>query len=262
MRLTSPHAAGEWLRIRTNQRPLRRFSQLLGDGAYGELEKFPTIEGEYAGLVVLAEPGGIRVVAMVLGDDSYVLIEGHTPDPLRSGWVRDLVHTVARFYPLGLGKPRRRRFIYRPPSGWQALQRSGAVLWINSEFPSVSGRITVFDARPLKWFAPGAIDRFLFLDENPFAHADPPLAPVSLDLRPGFGGTSRSATGKAGDGTPIAMAKTLLQDDRYLYAIQLDAKASEWGEFVPIYEDVVRSVEPLPADELERPAQQFIHWIE
>ena len=156
LRLSSPQNAREWLQIRTNQRPLRPFSTVLGDTAYGELEKFTTIEGEYAGMVIAAEPGGVRVIAMVVGDDSYVTIEGHSPDPLRAGWCRDLVHTLARFYPLGLGKPRRRRYLYRPPDGWQAVPRTGAVVWLNSEYPRTSGRITVFDARPLKWFAPGA----------------------------------------------------------------------------------------------------------
>jgi len=126
----------------------------------------------------------------------------------------------------------------------------------------VSGRITVFDARPLKWFAPGAVDRFLFVDENPFAHADPPRAPVAVMLRAGFGGTSTSITGRAADGTPLAMGKTLLQDQHYFYAIQIEAKVSEWEGFVGVFEEVVRSIEPLPCGELERPAQQFIHWIE
>jgi hypothetical protein len=262
IRLVSSQTAGEWVHIRTNQRPLRPFSRVLGDAVYGELEKFTTVEGEYAGLVISAEPGGVRVIAMVVGDDSYVTIEGHSPDPLRSAWFRDLVHTLARFYPLGLGHPRRRRFLYRPPAGWEAVRRTGAVLWLNSEYPKVAGRITVFDARPLKWFAPGAVDRFLYIDENPFAHVDPPRAPVAVMVRAGFGGTATGISGRAADGTPLAMAKTLLQDQQYFYAVQLDGRVSEWDSLIPVYEELVRTIEPLPSGEVERPAQQLIHWIE
>lgn len=262
VRLSPPGTSGEWLHVRSNQRPLRPMSRLLGDGAYGELEKFTTVEGEYAGLVVLAEQGGIRVVAMVLGDDSYEWIEAHTPDPLRTGWFRDLVYTIARFYPLGLGRPRRRPYLYRPPDGWQGLPRPGAVVWLNTEFPRVSGRITMFDARPLKWFAPGAVDRFLFVDENPFARIDPPRAPVSVMIRAGFGGSMATSTGQAADGMQLVLCKTILQDERYFYAAQLESTAAEWGQFSAVFDDVVRSIEPLPSGELERPASQFIHWIE
>jgi hypothetical protein len=262
VRLSPPGTTGEWLHIKTKQRPLRPFSRLLGDGAYGELEKLTTVEGEYAGLVVLAEPGGIRVVAMVLGDDSYELVEAHTPDPLRTGWFRDLVYTIARFYPLGLGRPRRRPYVYRPPDGWQGVPRSGSVVWLNSEYPRVSGRIAVFDARPLKWFAPGAVDRLLFVDENPFATLDPARPPVSVMIRAGFGGTMSTASGRSADGTQRVLGKVVLQDERYYYGAQLDATAAEWSQFSPLLEVVVRSIEPQPSGELERPASQFIHWIE
>ena len=262
IRLAPRDTPGEWLHIKTNQRPLRPFSRLLGDGAYGELEKITTVEGEYAGLVVLAEPGGIRVVAMVLGDDSYVLIEAHTPDPLRTGWFRDLVYTIARFYPLGLGRPRRRPYLYRPPDGWQGMRRPGSVVWLSSEYPRVSGRITMFDARPLKWFAPGAVDRFLFVDENPFASLDPPRAPISVMVRAGFGGTMTTSSGRSADGTHLALGRVMLQDERYTYGAQLESTMAEWTQFSQQFEEIVRSIEPLPSGELERPASQFIHWIE
>jgi hypothetical protein len=262
VQLAPPGSAGDWLRIRTDQRPLRAFCELLGDSAYGELERFTTVEGEYAGLVLLAEPGRIRVVAMVVGDDSYVLIEGHTRDPLRAGWWRDLVHTVARFYPLGLGKPRRRRFPYRPPGGWQGVPRAGCVAWIDPEFPKVSGRISVFHARPLEWYVPGAVDRLMFVDENPFSVVERTNRPVEFMVRAGFGGSSTTSTGRTADGTRIAMTNTLLRDERYLYALQLHGRQSEWDAFVPVYEELVRSIEPLPSGELDQPAQHLVHWIE
>ena len=147
--LTAPD--GCTLRIRTDQRPLRPFHELVGSKA--ELQRFITVEGEHAGMIAIAAD---RVVAMVLADASYVLIEARTIDTAREAWLRDLVHTVARFYPLGLGQPRRRRYMYKPPAGWQPLARPSCAVWLAPDYPRASGRITVFDARPLKWYTAGA----------------------------------------------------------------------------------------------------------
>jgi hypothetical protein len=189
-----------------------------------------------------------------------VLVEGRSPDRARGAWIRDLVRTVARFYPLGLGSPRRRRYGYLPPPGWQAVPRSGCVVWLDPEFPRASGRITVHDARPMKWHAPGAVDRFLFVDENPFATRDAPRPPVVL-TEP-IPGQAVRASGRTSDGTAIGQLKVQLADETYLYIAQLDSKLVEWDPLLPVFEDVVRSIEPVPAGSLEPSATQFVHWIE
>jgi hypothetical protein len=263
--LISPgDASGEWLRIRTRQRPLRAFRDVLGDAAVGPLERLATVEGEHAGIVAVHDPDEARVVAMIVADDSYVLVEARSADQGRADWLRDLVRTVVRFYPLGLGNPRLRRYVYRPPAGFQALQRAGSVCWLSPEFPRISCRITAYDARPLKWFAPGAVDRFLFVDENPFAVKDSPIAPTRV-VSPApvaLAGRAMRATGRAKDGTPIAQVKTVLQDAYYYYAVQLDVRAEEWEAFVPTYEDVLRTIEPIPSSELKPSVLAFLHWSE
>jgi hypothetical protein len=261
--LISPaDANGDWLRIRTRQRPLRPFRDVLGDRAMGPLERLATVEGEHAGLVAVHDPDEARVVAMIVADDSYVLVEARTADRERADWLRDLVRTVVRFYPLGLGSPRRRRYVYRPPAGFQALQRAGNVCWLSPEFPRISCRITAFDARPLKWFAPGAVDRLLFVDENPFAAKDSPIAPSRVATRGGLAGRAIRATGRGRDGTSIAQVQTVLQDEHYYYAVQLDIRAAEWEAFVPIYEDVLCTIEPVPSSELKPSVLAFLHWSE
>jgi hypothetical protein len=256
-------ASGDWLRIRTRQRPLRSFRDVLGDATVGPLERLATLEGEHAGLVAVQATDEARVIAMVVADDSYVLVEARSADRARVDWVRDLVRTVVRFYPLGLGNPRLRRYVYRPPVGFQALQRAGSVCWLSPEFPRVSCRITAYDARPLKWFAPGAVDRFLFVDENPFAVKDPPIAPTRI-VSPvvALAGRAMRATGRASDGTAIAQVKTVLQDAHYYYAVQLDIRADEWEAFVQIYEDVLLTIEPVPSSELKPSVLAFLHWSE
>jgi hypothetical protein len=262
--LISPgDANGDWLRIRTRQRPLRAFRDVLGDAEVGPLERFATVEGEHAGLVVVQAPDEARIVAMIVADDSYVLVEARSANRERSDWLRDLVRTVVRFYPLGLGNPRLRRYVYRPPAGFQALQRAGSVCWLSPEFPHISARITAYDARPLKWFAPGAVDRLLFVDENPFAEKDSPIAPTRVTSPVvGLAGRAMRATGRARDGTPIAQVKTVLQDAYYYYAVQLDVRAAEWEAFVPTYEDVLRTIEPVPSSELKPSVMAFLHWSE
>jgi len=260
--LAPPKRDGERLSVRGNLRPLRRFASLVGDAGYGELERFTTVEGEYAGIVVVTEPAVTRVVAMVVGDDSYALVEGRTPDPTRAEWFRDLVRTVARFYPFGLGRLRRRRFVYRPPEGWSGVQRHGSVVWIHPDYPRVPAKITVFDARPVEGFAPGAVDRLLFVDENPFATRDAQLPQTPAEARAGFAGTVVRETGRAADGTPMAVEKTLLRDERYLYVAQLEMRIADRDECAPAFAELVRSIEPLPASELDQPARHLIHWIE
>jgi len=245
------------LRLRVDQRPLRPFRELVGDKRVGELQRFITMEGEHAGLVAVAAD---HVVAIVVGDTSYTLIEAHTSDREREAWLRDLVHTVARFYPLGLGQPRRRRYMYRPPENWQSLARPGCTLWLAPDYPRVSGRITVFDARPTKWFAPGAVDRFLFVDENPFAEADPPSIPIPVQVA--VTGAATRTSGRTHDGTPYTVIKAQMQDERYIYVAQLEARTPEWVSFVPVFDDVLVSIEPVPQTALEPNPQQFIHWIE
>ena len=244
------------VRIRTDQRPLRPFKQILGDEPVGELQRFVTVEGEHAGMIGVN--GG--VVAIVVGDDSYVRIEGRSTDRARDEWLRDLVHTLARFYPFGLGQLRRRRYMYRPPEGWQPIVRAGCVVWLAPDYPRVSGRITVFEARPLKWYAPGAVDRYLFVDENPFVVPDTTLPPIPVQVA--VAGIATRAIGRMQDGTSFTVMKALLQDERYLYATQLDARTSEWESFVPAFDDVLVTIERVPTNELPPSSQHFIHWIE
>lgn len=253
-------AAGERLRIRTHQRPLRPFHQLLGEAAVGTFERFTTLEGEYAGLVDTRQGDETTVSAMIVGDDSHTLIVGTTPRAERAEWIRDLVRTVARFFPLGLGHPRRRRYYYKPPPDWQPVAREGCVVWLNPEFPRVAARLTMFDARPLRWFAPGAVDRFLFIDENPFASKDPPLPPIAV--AGAIAGTAQRMTGRAADGTPLAMMKVLAQDANYAYIVQLESRLDEFDSCVATVEDVLGSIEPVPMPELGPSATQFVHWIE
>ena len=259
--LAAPAPGGEWLRVRTQQRPVRPFRELVGDSPLGALERFATAEGEQAGFILAREPTELRAFAMIVGDDSYAFVEGRA-GLARESWLCDLVRTVARCYPLGLGAPRRRRYLYQPPYDFQGLQRPGCVCWLNAEFPRVSGRITVYDARPLKWFVPGAVDRFLFVDENPFAHRDPPIAPVYMKVRPGLAGWSTRVEGRELDGTPIGMVKTILQDATYYYAVQLDARIAEWDLFAPAYEAVLASIEALPKVELNRSVNALLHWTD
>jgi hypothetical protein len=259
--LAAPDPGGESLRIRTRQRPLRPFRELLG-AAPDSFERLTTVEGEHAGLAITARDGEARATAMIVGDDNYTLVEGRSSGAERVDWIAELVRTIARCYPLGLGAPRRRRYLYAPPPGFQALAREGCVCWLDLAYPRSRMRITVHDARPLAWFAPGAVDRFLFVDENPFAVKDAPVAPLHVIVRPGLAGPSTRATGTAADGTPLVTVKTLVQDTRYYYAVQLEARADEWTAAAGLYQDVLRSIEPVPASELRPSVQAFMHWSE
>jgi hypothetical protein len=255
--LAEPEPDGDRLQIRTRQRPLRPFRELLG-GAPDRFEQLTTVEGEHAGFAIVNE----RAVAMIVGDDSYVLIDGRSRRADRAAWIADLVRTIARCYPLGLGAPRRRRYVYAPPPDLQALPREGCTCWLARDYPRSRVRITVHDARPLAWFAPGAVDRFLFVDENPFAVQDAPVAPLQMILRQGLAGPSTRVSGTAGDGTPLTMIKTLLQDTRYYYAVQLECRTDEWTVAAGLYQDVLRSIETVPVSELRPSVQAFMHWSE
>jgi hypothetical protein len=252
------------LRVRERQRPLRPLRALLPAGAeIGPLERFTTVEGEHAGLIAFTDgAGGRRAVAMIIGDDSYTLIEGATREPARASWFLELVRTIARFYPLGLGERRRRRYLYQPPPGWQALAHATFVRWLHPEFPRASGRITVHDAESSEPTVPGAVQRFLFVDESSFVEKDAPIKPAAFRTAFGLDGLITRTTGRAADRTARTLIKAVFKDKLYAYVVQLDCRTEQWQEQVPAYVALVRSIEPVPEPTVKESVQQFVHWSE
>ena len=119
---------------------------------WGPLQRIVTHEGEHAGILTLTaktQDGGPaeRTIGIVLGDDSYALIDGAVIKPERFAEVRKMVQLITEGFFLGLGEHRRRRFQFQPPAAG-ALGRVHTSRYYHPQYPREPAIITVHDTRP------------------------------------------------------------------------------------------------------------------
>jgi len=141
------------LHYRERLRPLRRAIDLVNaarvpTGLTADPPTAPrrltTIEGEHAALVTRAVgPRGALIYGYVFLDDYYAVLEGITFVPMLEVIEQLIIGDVHL-----LGRQRRRRFVYAPPSSWQG---SGGVFdarWYPLDYPRNPSRILVNPALP------------------------------------------------------------------------------------------------------------------
>src|SRR5262249_19562854 len=145
---------------------------------------------------------------------------------------------------LGLGENRRRRYAFDPPRGWPALAAHHATLYLHPEYPKVVSSITVHDARPAAGSQAEAVDRMLFVDTWSGLR-DPATPPTPLISRAGLQGQLTRITGVQ-DGFRSAALQAAYADSRFSYVLQLDARIDAVPESLPIFGEVVSSVQPVP----------------
>lgn len=248
------------IRYRETVRPLARMSTIVEEltargpaiagFAWSAIERGLTDEGEHTALVVgrgLLEGRAIlRLCGAVFGDDSYSLLTAVSL--VQEVW--DQVESTVRFllekdaHGRGL---RRRRFVYRPPAGWQGLARGFTTEWQPPGFPGDATLIQVLPAHPVA-DPPRAVLLQSLADDTAegleiLAVDDEQEVCTAAGLR----GSAWLVRLKLADGAALRRLLVALRDPRHLYAVRAETTREEIGDLLETVEALVESIEPVPA---------------
>lgn len=250
------------VRVLCDRRPLASAVELAqslvqdlrAGGAEAEIEllqKIITEEGEWAALArVRVSTDGLqleRSLGLIYGDDFYDKIDAMYLSEHRKRF-RPFLRTLVQSYPLRLGNPRRRRFMFGAPPNWQPIARGLAVRFFPRRFPNEYGCITVLPASPLVQSERGAVSE-RFLHEDLFADftPQPPEQQDKVTSNSGLlGNLHRRAGLREGDSRPIHIDTAILRDTRYAYPLRLETRAPNIEAHRRAFLQVVRSVTAVP----------------
>lgn len=196
----------------------------------GAVARLATLEGEFAAWVELGgerEDAAVeRAVGAVLTDDFVAAIDAVS---LRDD-ARPSLFAVARALldhsSFGLGQ-RRRRFVYRPPTGWQGLPGGLVTTWYPLDFPRNAATVVVYPAEPARGDDPTSIFDELLADEEArgFVRAGELTAETCV-AQDGLAGRIMGYRGRwPGDDTPLVREVAILSDGRYRHVLRLEARA-------------------------------------
>lgn len=227
---------------------------LRTSGAEAEIEllqKIITEEGEWAALArIRVTCDGLqleRTLGVIYGDDFYDKIDAMYLSEHRRRF-RPFLRQLVQSYPLRLGSPRRRRFMFVAPSNWQPVVHGLAVRFFPRRFPNEYGCITVLPAAPLVQSERGALsDRFLHEDLLADFTVQPPEQQDKVTSNSGLlGNLHRRAGLRQGDSRPIHVDTAILRDTRYAYPLRLETRAPNIEAHRRTFLQVVRSVIAVP----------------
>lgn len=264
------------IRIRDRVRPLRAVRQLvdetraaaeaaLRDQTIGALERATTLEGEYAAIVPMsarrrADDRAIaRTLGFVFGEEFYAEIDGIIEESAGAASFAEHVREVVLRTSLGLGEIRRRRFLYTPPRGWQALVRALSSDWIAPAYPRDAGAITVFHAKPIVASPTAQFERML-REDLPAGFEGNSAAPAAIRTRNGLTGEIISLSGRYPGAPPRWFDLAVLSDTRFLYLVRLDSGEAGLEAHRFVHRELVESIVPLPSPAPRRADAGMVHW--
>jgi hypothetical protein len=259
------------IRYQDQLRPLRRVRDIVATlpvradwhgAAPLTIERLLTHEHEHAALATLegrvGDQPARRVVGVVVLDDSFTIVDGiaagtdHLEDVART--VREL--TVADTHMLG---ERRRRFVYRPP-GWNGFSlRPHHAYFLAPGYPENGVYMVAFPAQPRVLF-PGDARALVGSLNQKKGWNHGPLRPLTEEVANahGLSGVLFEADVREGK-VEATRVFAVLEDQRYLYPLLVEAPPARMADAVPTFLGVVASVEPIPG--ATRTAA-VSHWVE
>jgi hypothetical protein len=249
--------------VREQMSPL---ASLELDWSVGVRETLTTLEGERGVLVGMTATRELstteRLIGVLLGDESYTLVDSLVTETARIEPTRELVRRLMICKSLGLGAHRPRRVEYAVPEGWTASEGCFATdLHAPSASPAV---IRVEPARPLDETESTWLDRVLYDQLLAGATIERQSIATPLTTRLGLRGYfSTIATAQADGSTRSVMDIATLCDDRYRYSLRLltsEVDASHHATFLRVVESVV----PVPRPSRQRGAVSVVvaHWLD
>lgn len=225
----------------------------------GPIQRFVTDEGEYAAFVVVE--GSWRgipaecALAYVFGDDFYNRIAGVAGIATGADRIGETVRDIARHDAQFLGQRRRRRFVYEPPTNWQALNVNLETTWFPLDYPRHEVSITVQPAVPAE---PGVLVA-LIAGLGADISIGPDDGRSSPPNRFSLCGQLWRRDQLRKQSPPLHVDVVILRDDTFYYPLRY-LGASE-GPDRERFVDLVGSVEPIPVSTAQQVGVATIgHW--
>src|SRR5262249_3415700 len=158
-------------------------------------------------------------LGIIIAEDHYTRVDGVMQDAAHFADFGYRVREVVRHVSLGLGWQRRRRYLYAPPPGWQAVSRTFSAEWYPLDHPRGDASLTVPPASPL---APGSsrlLERMPREDLGGGLDAEPGGPSIAVDNEHGLQGEAQSLTGRYAGGPRRHIDTVALQDNRFVYLL-------------------------------------------
>jgi hypothetical protein len=249
-----------WIRCAARRAPLQSVSRLFADLQYA-VELGITAEGEYFALAISRGEQLQKILAVVFGAESYTRIDAITLVPERFDMFVDATRELAYQTILGYGSPRLRPYYYEPPPSWIPIVRPGSTVWAS---PSCAWRyhvLRVFDACPVELEAAVRTWRFETLAAEFLV--EPPRGPAVYYTQDGLECRVFAHTGKFGE-RELRVLDGMVIDENYCYPLRIECDPALLDESMKLFEEVVRTIVPLPAPTTTRPQRGgvFTHWSE
>ena len=255
------------IQIRENQRPLVTVARLFAteNVECGPLERLITCEGELAAVQIQRGAGAdgrafVRCLGAVVGDDLYTVIDAHTMVSERFSFFEHAARAFTFYMSLGLGYRRQRRFEYWTPVGWSGVARGLDAVWMPPGFPGVSARITVHAAQPVGASATDLRDSIIKrLELSGLSSIKVGDAERRLTEGSPLNGLAWRATGSE-EGIRKHVDVVVLEDERFLYPLELVASAEHIGETRAVFDYLVYTSRGIPVPPAAPPTSTVLLW--
>jgi hypothetical protein len=216
-------------------------------------QRLVTHEGEYAAFIAIdgavAEQPARRYMGIVFGDNFTTLLDAISLSPPHFDELEVVARDLTQRTTLILGV-RRRRFVYQPPPGWQALTNVFVTNWYPPDFPGNLASIIAFPANPLKQTPQQILDALVVEERAKGVEIDEVSGPEALSSRHALPGLAWRIVARPPRQGVMSRELVVLQDSRYLYPLRLDLiEARAGGNARAEFRQVVDSVEPIPDPE-------------
>lgn len=195
-----------------------------------------TAEGEYGAFSKVStrthERVGVRFIGCVFADDFAVVLEARVQRgdaaPMMESVARELVLKIS----LGLGAPRRRRFLYEPPPGWHGVPHGLITSWYPPGFPDDAAQLVVYPAEPTTADPAQEVAQLLTAERERGARIAGTIEREPLQTSSGLSGESWAfeVRGPAPGGALVYRELATLTRPPYRYALKLESRGGAGGK--------------------------------
>jgi hypothetical protein len=255
-----PPDGGGRIRYYERLRPPRRLDAVLAyclerDREY-RLERVErprrliTSEGEYAACLAatLRQADGAaarRWVGAVFSDEFVAVVDALAIRPASFDLFERTSAELLEGVSLGLGV-RRRRFLYAPPPGWQALPSGLVANWYPPDFPGNLTNIVVYPANPVDTAPQAIFEQVLEGEQQAGLRLEGPVSSQPFAASGGLGGLYFELAAQRG-GRSFRRHMVVLAGGPYRYSMRLECFVpGRMEEQRSLFRALALSVERLP----------------